>query len=134
MRMTINRFLKSIKPEERLEAMIEKLSPADRDLLSRPEIRSVMFESMALARRQGGEGIIFDIKSCAAPWPVDFSLIRCPYTLWHGLEDKVLPYTLSEFLHAKVAHSRLKLFPGEGHYSLPFKFTDEILTDLTARK
>lgn len=130
LRLTINQLLKNFDPALKLDLMMSKLSESDRAALSGDGVREAMFESMALARRQGAAGIIFDAKTASAPWPVDFAAIKCPYTLWHGTEDTVLPHSLSEYLHGRVSHSRLKLFAGEGHYSLAFGFTEEILRDL----
>jgi pimeloyl-ACP methyl ester carboxylesterase len=132
-RMTINQFLKGINPEARLEEMIAKLSAADRKILSRAEIRASLFESIELARRQGGAGMVFDLKTVTVAWPVDFAALECPHFIWHGTEDRVLPHALSELLHELVPHSKLKLFPGEGHYSLPLQYSAEILADLTGK-
>jgi pimeloyl-ACP methyl ester carboxylesterase len=133
MRMTINQFIKGFDPRVRLDEMIAKLSPADQECLSDPAIRESLYESIELARRQGGLGIIFDLKSVSQPWPVDFAAIKCPHFIWHGLEDRVLPHSLSELLHRKIPHSKLKLFAGEGHYSLPLQYSAEILSDLTGK-
>lgn len=132
-RMTINQFLKGFNPEARIDQMIEKLSVADRKILSQPEIRASLLESIALALRQGAAGMVFDLRTVTAPWPVDFAAIKCPHFIWHGLEDKVLPHSLSELLHKLVPHAKLKLFPGEGHYSLPLQYSAEILADLTGK-
>jgi pimeloyl-ACP methyl ester carboxylesterase len=131
MRPFINQFLKGIKPEEKIDLMVRKLSQPDQKALENLQVRATLLQSMALARRQGAGGMVFDLKSFATRWPCQWQDIQSPHFLWHGEQDRVLSHTMSEFVHAKIPHSRLKLYPEEGHYSLPILRAGEILADLT---
>lgn len=116
--------------ETAIENFAHKLGDPDQSLLRDEKIRTAVIASMHMARRQGSAGIIYDLKSYVSKWPVEIEDLKCPYRLWHGEKDKVLPPEMSRYLHKLVPHSKLKLFPDEGHYSLPIRRTDEMLTEL----
>jgi pimeloyl-ACP methyl ester carboxylesterase len=128
----INQFLKGFKPDTQLEKMLKNLSPPDQRALRDPTIRETLLESMKMARIQGSPGISFDLKSFVSPWSSEIQKIKCPYFIWHGLQDHILPPAMAEYLHHQLPHSQLKLFPGEGHYSLPVYRSEEILSDLVS--
>ncbi len=132
MRPILQKRMRSFTPENRLEFLMDWLDPADTEILKNNETRAVLIESLNLASRQGVHGLVFDIKSYSNPWPVSFNDIRCPYFIWHGQRDRILPWKFATFLNERVPHSKLKLYPGEGHYSLAMNRIEEILTDLTS--
>lgn len=130
MRPLLENRLKKFNPERRLEFLMNWLDPADTEVLKDQETRTVLMESLNMAARQGAHGMVFDLKSYAKPWPVDFEKIQCPYFIWHGQKDKILPWQMSTFLNERVKHSKLKLYANEGHYSLAMNRVQEILSDL----
>jgi pimeloyl-ACP methyl ester carboxylesterase len=132
MKPILDNRLKSFHPEKRLEFLMSWLDPSDREVLKDRQTRAVLIESLNMAARQGSHGLVFDLKSFSNPWPVKFDEIRCPHFIWHGQKDRILPWQMSEFLKAKVPHSKLKLYENEGHYSLAMNRVSEILTDLTS--
>lgn len=133
LRMITQQYVKNIRPESQLKTLIPRLTPPDQKVLQDPETLAALMESMVLARKQGSAGIVFDLKSYVNPWPCQLDKITCPYYLWHGQLDVVLPYAMSTYVHGQVPHSKLKLFPDEGHYSLPIMRGEEILSDLISR-
>lgn len=130
LRLILSPLVRNFDPEQRLTQMIRSLAPVDQDVLKDPEIMAALLESMVLARKQGPAGIIFDLKSFSSPWPVDFKQIQCPFFLWHGEQDHILPASMSRDLQKRVPHSRLRLFSKEGHYSLPIHRMQDLLKDL----
>src|SRR5262249_18271558 len=67
----LNPMVKKFRPEERIEFLIQRLHPKDREVLQDQSIRTVMLESMHHAREQGSHGILFDLKTFSDHWPVD---------------------------------------------------------------
>ncbi len=132
MKPLLENRLKNFRPEDRMEFLMNWLDPSDREVLSDQQTRAVLIESLNLSARQGAHGLVFDLKSFASPWPLDFQDIRCPYFIWHGQRDRILPWQMSTFLNERVPHSKLKLYPGEGHYSLAMNRVADILGDLTS--
>ena len=132
LRMILNPLVRNFNPTERLTQMIGSLAPVDQEVLEDPVIMAALLESMDLALKQGPAGIIFDLKSFSSPWPVDLTKIKCPHFLWHGEQDHILPASMSRYLSDRIPHSKLRLFPTEGHYSLPIRRAREVLKDLTS--
>lgn len=130
LRLILSPLLHNFDPEERLTQMMRSLAPVDQEVLQDPEIMAALLESMVLARKQGPSGIIFDLKSFSTSWPVNLNKIQCPFFLWHGEQDHILPPSMSRFLHERVPHSKLRLFATEGHYSLPILRMQDMLRDL----
>jgi pimeloyl-ACP methyl ester carboxylesterase len=132
LRTMINHFLKGFDPATKLDGMLKYLHSTDQAVLREPHVRAAMLESVELARRHGSAGVLFDLKTMSDRWPVDWSKLRCRFHLWHGERDNVLPYAMSEYVHSQVPHASLKLYPEEGHYSLPIRRAEEILKDMIA--
>ena len=130
LRHSIDRLIQGFDGQQRLTELLKYVDARDREILQRPEVRQPLLESIELARRQGSAGLVFDLKSLSAPWPLKWKDIRSPYFLWHGERDQILSPEMSRFMHVQVPHSRLRLFPEEGHYSLPIEQGDAILSDL----
>jgi pimeloyl-ACP methyl ester carboxylesterase len=128
----VEKMVSSFDPKTKMAGLIARLSESDQMCLQDQTVRMALLESMLLARRHGSAGILFDLRSYTSPWPVNFAEIKCPYFLWHGEKDKILPSEMSHYMHSQVPHSKLTLLPEEGHYSLPIKKTELILSDLTS--
>lgn len=128
----LNRVLKKMEPEERIDMVIGALGPRDQETLQIPTTREALIGSIDLARRQGAAGILFDLVTYTSPWPVNYSDIRCAHFIWHGNDDRILPVKMSTYLNQKVPHSKLKIFANEGHYSLPIGCMKSMLSDLTS--
>jgi pimeloyl-ACP methyl ester carboxylesterase len=99
--------------------------------LRQEHVRQTLLDSVELARRQGSAGILFDLKSFAHAWPVDWKKIVVPTLIWHGGDDSILSEDMAHFLASRLPQAKLRIFPEEGHYSLPILRAEEILTALT---
>lgn len=130
LRPAIESFIRNFDPKEKFDEIISKLSSPDQAVLRDPIVRSNLLASLDLARRQGSSGILFDLKSFASDWPLNWDDVRCPTTIWHGGRDLVLSPDMARFLKSRLAHAALKLYPDEGHYSLAIGRAEEILRDL----
>jgi pimeloyl-ACP methyl ester carboxylesterase len=130
LRHAVDRLLDSFDPKERINYLIRCVDERDREVLQRPDVYAVLIESIELARRQGSAGIVFDLKTLSRAWPLKWEDIRAPYHLWHGERDLILSPDMSRYMHSRVPHARLRMFPNEGHYSLPVDQTEIILSDL----
>lgn len=130
LRHSIDRFLDSFDPKEKLKDLLRYVDERDREVLQRPDVNATLMESIELARRQGSAGIVFDIKSLSSAWPLKWSDIQAPYFLWHGERDRILSPEMSRYMQTRVPNAKLRLFPNEGHYSLPIDQAEEILSDI----
>jgi pimeloyl-ACP methyl ester carboxylesterase len=132
LRPMIDKMIQGFDPMKRIDDLISKLPEGDQQALNNSGGRAIMIESLQEAMHHGSAGAVFDLKSFVSPWPVDLDKIRVPYNIWHGEADRVVLPACARQLHASVPHSRLHLLPHEGHYSLPIRRAEEILTELLA--
>ena len=130
LRHAVDRLLDSFDPRERINHLMRCVDQRDREVLQRPDVYAVLIESIEMARRQGSAGIVFDLKTFSCAWPLRWEDIRAPYHLWHGERDLILSPKMSRYMHSRVPHAKLRVFPNEGHYSLPVDQAEIILSDL----
>jgi pimeloyl-ACP methyl ester carboxylesterase len=66
------------------------------------------------------------------PWGFDLDSIAVPVAIWHGGEDRLVPFAHGEWLAAHVPCASPRLLPGEGHISIIESRFGEVLDDLLA--
>ena len=80
----------------------------------------------------GYYGWMDDDLALVKPWEFDLSAISKPVELWTGGDDLVVPSSHGEWLHRKIAHSKMFFVPGEGHMSLAKNKREEIISHALA--
>jgi pimeloyl-ACP methyl ester carboxylesterase len=66
------------------------------------------------------------------PWGFDLDSIAVPVAIWHGGEDRLVPFAHGEWLAAHVPGASPRLLPGEGHISIIESRFGEVVDDLLA--
>lgn len=79
---------------------------------------------------QGGRGAAYELTLLGKPWGFRPEEIRIPVKLWHGAQDKTVPANMSREQHERIHSSTLVILPEEGHFSLPVKHMEIILSDI----
>jgi pimeloyl-ACP methyl ester carboxylesterase len=132
LRYSMNQIWKSglDRMDQFLFSNLENITRADRDVFQHPIIGKALAESVKISLAQGPAGILHDLKTYSRPWGFAISEIKCPITLWHGSDDDVVHFKFTEEMNKRLPQAKLKLMPGEGHYSLAMNCRDEILQDL----
>ena len=90
------------------------------------------FESSRAAWAASVDGVIADAEIYAKPWGFSLEEIRVPVHLWHGRKDRTFAFHLVEELAKRFRNCRLHVVENAGHYSLPIRNIEQILTDLIA--
>jgi pimeloyl-ACP methyl ester carboxylesterase len=103
-------------PEKYFEILGLGLNAADRRVLARRDVRAMFVEDMACAFAQSGRAFAQDLTLITSPWGFDPTNIALPLALWHGTEDRIVPFAATRAVAARVPHADLRLLPGEGHY------------------
>ncbi len=88
------------------------------------------FESSRQAWQASVEGVIADAEIYANAWGFPLEEIRAPVRLWHGTKDRTFSFRLAEELAKRFQNCRLELVENAGHYSLPIRYVEKILSDL----
>lgn len=107
-----------VNPARVLRGLALALSPADRAVLSRPEVRQVTLSSTREAFRQGARGYAWDDRLFSLPWGIPLDEIPLPVQLWQGDADLEVPVAMAWSLVGQLPFARLTLVRGEGHLLL----------------
>lgn len=106
---------------------------ADRKVLNRPDVRDLMTAVIREAFAGGGAGPIQDLLLLGGPLGFDLKNVTAPVALWHGDADRTVPLEHGRWLADHLPEARLKVWEGEGHFSLPVCQADAILGDFRDR-
>lgn len=99
-------------------AFFRHASGADRAALESSGARERFRASVREAVRQGGRGLVDDMRVLMRPWGFRPAEIATAVNLWHGSDDAHVPLSASQVYAAELPNSRLRLVPNEGHFSL----------------
>ena len=80
----------------------------------------------------GIEGWRDDDLAFAKPWGFDVAATAAPVSVWHGAQDRMVPFAHGRWLAAHVPGARAHLYDDEGHISL-VRQLPRILDDLVSR-
>ncbi|MCO5552884.1 hypothetical protein L7F22_006403 [Adiantum nelumboides] len=81
---------------------------------------------------QGSEGYLTDAYLQFAPLPFPMESVRSRVKLYYGDSDGSTPLSMGEYAQERLPNANLKIFPGEGHFSLFFHHGTAIVADLIA--
>jgi pimeloyl-ACP methyl ester carboxylesterase len=104
-------------PEEVLAGMLPILSEPDLAACT-PTMMDFFTAHVVEGLRPGIEGWRDDFLAGAAPWGFELSSIQVPLQLWHGREDKIVPFSHGEWLSTHIEDAEIHLESGEGHVSI----------------
>jgi pimeloyl-ACP methyl ester carboxylesterase len=99
-----------------VDLLARHMSPADRPILARPEIRAMLAQDLAEAFRQGSRAFAQELALATSPWNLAWHGVACPVSLWHGDDDWLIPHSASLHLARAIPAARVELFPGDGHF------------------
>lgn len=102
----------------------------DKKLLCQPHVGSAVLMSLSEALSQGGKGPAWEFALYAKPWGFDLRDINVETYLWHGDNDNTVPLIMSQRHAAMIPYASLRVFPGEGHFTVPIRHAGEILRTL----
>lgn len=88
----------------------------DRELLARPDTRTIIVDSYRESARAGHRGFARELALLARPWGFPLADIRVPVFLWHGEEDASTPIPMAHHMAAAFPDPTTHFLPGEGHF------------------
>jgi pimeloyl-ACP methyl ester carboxylesterase len=125
------RLAQSARGKRAQPAYLEKiLSLRDKEILRDPHVLDILEESYQRAFKQGALAIVGEAQRMRQKWRIDDWRFPFPVRIYHGSADLLVPPIHSQWLHDRSAGSTLRLFPGEGHYSLPIARLSDILAEI----
>ena len=124
---------------EMLGASGPQLHEALGDLLSAVDARALsgdyaawLAESVDAGLAPGIWGWLDDDLAFVKDWGFELGSIERPVTIWHGAQDRFVPFSHGEWLAAHVPGATAKLREEHGHLSLLLSSYEEILDELLA--
>lgn len=104
-------------PEQLAEVWQTLLTPSDRAVAT-GELAAFLLDHMRAGIGPSVDGWIDDDRAFVAPWGFDLGSIRVPVRLWHGEQDKFVPYDHSVWLAGHIPGVEAHLTPDDGHLTL----------------
>lgn len=75
-------------------------------------------------------GALADARAYGLPWPFPLEDICVPADVFHGLEDRIVPATIGEYVAQRIPGAHAHLLPHEGHISLIVHHWRAVMTAL----
>jgi pimeloyl-ACP methyl ester carboxylesterase len=104
------------------------LSAVDGEALT-PELADWLAVSFREGYRQGAGGAVADNLQLVRPWGFDLGAISAPVAVWHGREDRFVPFSHGRWLATAIPGARPHMHEREGHLGIVAR-VDEALGDL----
>lgn len=98
----------------------------DKTTMTRADVKQILIRNIQCAFSQHAVGAIDDLIAANKPWPFELAEIKQLY-LWAGDKDPVVPLSHSQWIKQHVPHAQLELIRGQGHFSLPYDFANQVV-------
>lgn len=105
-------------------------SDPDKVVLTRPDVTQLLVDSAREAVRNGARGAMWDLVLYSRFWGFELQDIRTEVHLWHGEGDGIVPPSIGRYQAESIPNCQATFFPGEGHFSVPLNYMEEILRTL----
>lgn|SRR3954447_8407497 len=117
--------LLSATPEHLAEVWRSLLGPSDREVANGAHA-SFLLDHIRAGIGTSVDGWIDDDLAFVSPWGFDLASIRVPVQLWHGEQDKFVPYAHGVWLAAHIPGVDARLTPEDGHLTLAERRVPEV--------
>jgi pimeloyl-ACP methyl ester carboxylesterase len=104
-------------PEALLETLKTLLSPVDAEALT-GDLAEYMIACARSGLALGSEGWWDDELALMAPWGFELDAIRTPVLLYHGRQDRFVPFAQGEWLARHIPGVQAVLTDDDGHLTL----------------
>ncbi len=112
-------------PESLHETLKTLLSPADAAVLTR-ELAQYIVDCTRSGLAPGAEGWWEDDVALMEPWGFELSSIRTPVLLYHGRQDRFVPFGHGQWLAAQIPGVQAELTDDDGHLTLIERHLEQI--------
>jgi pimeloyl-ACP methyl ester carboxylesterase len=109
--------LLAAKPEDVVGMWQTLLGPADREVAT-GEFAAALLDHMRAGIGPSGDGWLDDDLGFVSPWGFDVASIRIPVLLWHGEQDKFVPFAHGVWLAGRIPGVDARLSAEDGHLTL----------------
>ena len=114
---------------DQIIAALGDLPDVDKAVLSGP-LGAFLAENIREACRNGIWGLFDDNIAFVHDWGFDLSRIEVPIAVWHGAQDRMVPFAHGQWLADNVPNAQARLLPEHGHLSIVIGAFNSILDNL----
>jgi len=118
-------------PEMALRVAPKQLPASDIEVLNRPKVRSAFMEDSRRASSTSALAAAQDFSLFAGDWGFRLEDITSTVHIWHGDEDRNVPFSHGQLQAERIPGARMHACPGEGHL-LMADHLEEILRTVSA--
>jgi pimeloyl-ACP methyl ester carboxylesterase len=111
--------------EELHDQLKTLLSPADAAVLT-GELAQYLVDCTRSGLAPGAQGWWDDDVAFKEPWGFEFESIRTPVLLYHGRQDRFVPFGHGEWLARRIPGVQAELSDDDGHLTLTERHLDQI--------
>jgi pimeloyl-ACP methyl ester carboxylesterase len=117
------------KMELKWKKSFNDLPPADQKILNDPTNLSKFLKEGAEAFKQGSKGVSYEGRLYTYPWQFKLEDIKSflKVFIFHGELDQIVPLSIAKTVSQLIPNSISKIYPEEGHYSVPINHIEDIL-------
>jgi len=102
----------------------------DRRALTNPRLHRIMMESSRIAVLSHSRAVRWDGNIYSSNWGFNLADLKPPIHFWHGGEDWNIPLGLAQKTAARIPNARFKIYPRDGHFSLPLLHNEEMIGEM----
>jgi pimeloyl-ACP methyl ester carboxylesterase len=110
------RSLVRFAPGVAYRALMQRVPPSDRIVLTRAEVKANLQAALREGLRPGIDGARQDLRLFCAPWGLQLTEIDVPTVIWQGSDDPIVPPGGAYHLAETLPNCRLDVIQGGGHY------------------
>lgn len=88
---------------------------ADRQLLTRPEIKAMFLDDLLNGSRKQLAAPFNDVILFTRDWGFELDEVKVPVRWWHGDHDHIVPFAHGEHVVSRLPDAELFRLPGESH-------------------
>jgi len=103
-------------PDGAIDSVMADAPAADLEMLERPDLRSLLVESLREAFANGPQGWFDDAWALSTPWGFELREVAVPVQMWSGELDRNVPSKAVERMAAELNLESLEIIPGAGHF------------------
>ncbi|MGH6866218.1 MAG: alpha/beta fold hydrolase [Methyloceanibacter sp.] len=96
--------------------LLQRVTPSDRAVLLRPEVKANLQAAIREGLRPGIGGALQDLRLFCGVWNLPLAEIDVPAALWQGGDDTIVPPDAACHLACELPNCRLDVIQGVGHY------------------
>jgi len=100
----------------------------DKAVLSDEKTKNQFMQAFQAAAKENFQQLCDEIVLCASNWSVELNRFDGQVSIWHGLDDPLVPVAMGKRIAAMVENPALYFFPDTGNY-LIYSHWEEILSE-----